>query len=82
MIARLFASHHAPCVVTAGAFDGVHCGHRALVSRAAAVARSRSLRLTAVTFSPRPDAVRRPPACPTCAGCDERVARLQARGRR
>ena len=40
VIAQLFASHRAPCVVTAGTFDGVHCGHRALVARAAdAVAR-------------------------------------------
>jgi riboflavin kinase/FMN adenylyltransferase len=80
VIARLFRSHRAPCVVTAGVFDGVHCGHRQLVSRAASVARSRGLQLTAVTFSPRPDAVATPPGLPDLCALDERVLRLKRAG--
>ncbi|WP_306765391.1 hypothetical protein [Solirubrobacter soli] len=80
MIERLFRTHHTPCVVTAGTFDGVHCGHRTLVARAAHVARSRGLPLTAVTFSPRPDAVAKPPGLPDLCGLDERVIRLKRAG--
>jgi riboflavin kinase/FMN adenylyltransferase len=80
VIERLFKSHHAPCVVTAGTFDGVHSGHRQLVARAASLARERGLRLTAVTFSPRPDAVARPPGLPDLCGLDERVLRLRRAG--
>ena len=35
----LLTPHKAPCVVTAGTFDGVHCGHRALLAHAAREAR-------------------------------------------
>ena len=83
MIGRLFKAHHAPCVVTAGTFDGVHSGHRQLVARASEEARRRGLRLTAVTFSPRPDAVARvgsPPALPDLCGLEERVLRLRRAG--
>jgi riboflavin kinase/FMN adenylyltransferase len=79
-LAALFAAHRAPCVVTAGTFDGVHSGHRAVVARAAALARGRGLQLTAVTFSPRPDAVRRPPGLPDLCGLDERMLRLRRAG--
>lgn len=79
-LTALFAPHRAPCVVTAGTFDGVHCGHRALVARAAREARARGLQLTAVTFSPRPDAVRRPPGLPDLCSLRERVARLRRAG--
>jgi len=80
VIERLFKAHHAPCVVTAGTFDGVHSGHRQLVARAATLARERGVRLTAVTFSPRPDAVARPPGLPDLCGLDERVLRLRRAG--
>lgn len=76
----LLRAHRAPCVVTAGTFDGVHCGHRALVARAAREARARGLQLTAVTFSPRPDAVRNPPGLPDLCSLRERVARLKRAG--
>ena len=83
-LTALFAAHRAPCVVTAGTFDGVHCGHRQLVARAASLARERGLRLTAVTFSPRPDAVARDgnphPPLPDLCGLDERVLRLRRAG--
>jgi riboflavin kinase/FMN adenylyltransferase len=80
VIERLFKAHRAPCVVTAGTFDGVHSGHRQLVARASDEARRRSLRLTAVTFSPRPDAVAKPPGLPDLCGLDERVLRLRRAG--
>ncbi|MBE2315942.1 hypothetical protein DVA67_008145 [Solirubrobacter sp. CPCC 204708] len=79
-LTALFAAHRAPCVVTAGTFDGVHCGHRALVAQAAREARARGVRLTAVTFTPRPDAVRRPPGLPDLCSLHERVTRLKRAG--
>ena len=79
-LTTLFAPHKAPCVVTAGTFDGVHCGHRAVVAHAAREARARGLQLTAVTFSPRPDAVRQPPGLPDLCSLRERVARLKRAG--
>jgi riboflavin kinase/FMN adenylyltransferase len=54
----------ARAVVTVGAFDGIHLGHRALI--AATVAEARRLRLPAVvvTFAPHPAAVLRPERAP------------------
>lgn len=49
-----------PCALALGVFDGVHLGHRAIL--AAAVARARDARLTAVacTFEPHPLEVLQP----------------------
>jgi riboflavin kinase/FMN adenylyltransferase len=80
VISHLFRHHHAPCVVTAGTFDGVHCGHRAVVARAALEARRRGVKLVAVTFSPRPDAVRTPPGLPDLCSLRDRVERLKLAG--
>lgn len=41
-------------VCAIGAFDGLHLGHRALLSRAAEEARARGCRLVALTFDPDP----------------------------
>ncbi|MEI8033155.1 MAG: bifunctional riboflavin kinase/FAD synthetase [Chlorobiaceae bacterium] len=41
-------------VVTAGSFDGVHKGHRMIIKRVVAVARSQGLRSVVVTFEPHP----------------------------
>ncbi len=49
-----------PAVLTMGAFDGVHRGHRRLAARAAELARERDVRAVAVTFWPHPAAVVRP----------------------
>lgn len=49
-----------PAVLTMGAFDGVHRGHRQLVSRAAELAHVRGARAVAITFWPHPEAVVRP----------------------
>lgn len=42
------------CVCAVGAFDGVHVGHRTLVSAAVGEARKRGCAAVAVTFSPDP----------------------------
>jgi riboflavin kinase / FMN adenylyltransferase len=49
-----------PAVVTLGAFDGVHLGHRHLVAATAASARERDASSVALVFSPHPDEVVRP----------------------
>ena len=47
-------------VVALGNFDGVHVGHRAVMSRAVEEARSREARSVAAIFDPHPRAVLRP----------------------
>lgn len=81
VVTRLFRRHRAPCVVTMGVFDGVHAGHRRVLATASALARSRGLRLTAVTLSPRPDQVFAPAtALPDLCSLAERERRLRAAG--
>jgi riboflavin kinase / FMN adenylyltransferase len=41
-------------VVTVGSFDGVHKGHRMIISRLVAIAEQRRLRSVVVTFEPHP----------------------------
>src|SRR6478736_1440754 len=43
-----------PCVAAIGNFDGVHVGHRQILSAAAAEARDRGFRSIAITFDPHP----------------------------
>jgi len=47
-------------VLCIGNFDGVHAGHRAMLSRAREVASSQQLPLTVMTFDPHPSALLRP----------------------
>ena len=47
-------------VVTVGKFDGIHLGHKALLSAAVAAARSAGLTSVCVTFDRHPDAVLAP----------------------
>jgi riboflavin kinase / FMN adenylyltransferase len=49
-----------PAVVTLGAFDGVHLGHRHLVAATAAAAEQRDAASVALVFDPHPDEVVRP----------------------
>lgn len=49
-----------PCVATFGNFDGVHLGHRAVLTRLAAEGSERGLPAVAVTFDPHPAAVFHP----------------------
>lgn len=48
------------CVVTIGVFDGVHRGHRAIISRAVARAHDTGLPAVVLTFDPHPSEVVRP----------------------
>ncbi|GAA4122965.1 bifunctional riboflavin kinase/FAD synthetase [Nocardioides fonticola] len=52
-------------VAVIGNFDGVHLGHRHVVSRAREIADERGLQVVAVTFDPHPMAVLRPEHAPT-----------------
>jgi riboflavin kinase/FMN adenylyltransferase len=49
-----------PCVATFGNFDGVHLGHRAVLSRLVAEGSARGLPSVAVTFDPHPAAIFHP----------------------
>ena len=51
-------------VVTIGNFDGVHCGHRAVIARVVERARALSARSVLVTLDPHPAAVLRPGSAP------------------
>ncbi|GGB97626.1 bifunctional riboflavin kinase/FAD synthetase [Cellulomonas carbonis] len=53
-----------PSVVTIGNFDGVHRGHRTVLGRMVATARSHGWRAVAVTFDPHPSRVHRPESAP------------------
>jgi riboflavin kinase / FMN adenylyltransferase len=68
-------------VATIGTFDGVHLGHRALLSHV--VDRARELKATSwcVTFDPHPDVVMRPQRRHTyLAALDQRVALIHEQG--
>lgn len=68
-------------VVTIGNFDGVHLGHRALISRARAEADELGAGLVAVTFDPHPMAVLRPEHAPAMlTSIDARCALLAESG--
>lgn len=53
-----------PCVAAVGTFDGVHCGHRAIVSKVVEIARNRGLDSRIVTFLNHPLSVIAPERCP------------------
>jgi riboflavin kinase/FMN adenylyltransferase len=66
-----------PTAVVIGNFDGVHLGHRHVVSRAREIADARGLTVVAVTFDPHPMAVLRPEHAPTTlTSLDERAELL------
>ena len=50
-----------PSAVTIGSFDGVHQGHRKIISRMVSIARKRGLRSVVVTFEPHPRRVLKGP---------------------
>ncbi|MDP6226045.1 MAG: riboflavin biosynthesis protein RibF, partial [Anaerolineales bacterium] len=49
----------APTLLTIGSFDGVHCGHQALVTDMVSAARSRDWQAVVLTFFPHPSVVLR-----------------------
>jgi len=65
-----------PAVVTVGNFDGVHRGHRSVISRARATADEAGLPVVVVTFDPHPMAVLRPDHAPSIITPVERRADL------
>jgi riboflavin kinase/FMN adenylyltransferase len=65
-----------PTAVVIGNFDGVHLGHRHVVSRAREIADERGLTVVAVTFDPHPMAVLRPEHAPTTLTSLEERAEL------
>jgi riboflavin kinase/FMN adenylyltransferase len=68
-------------VVVIGNFDGVHLGHRRVLSRAREIADERGVRVVAVTFDPHPMAVLRPEHAPTTlTSIHERAALLHDAG--
>ena len=52
------------CVLTIGVFDGVHRGHRELITRAVDSARERGIPSVLMTFDPHPIRHFRPDAAP------------------
>ncbi len=63
-------------VAIIGNFDGVHAGHRALLSRAREMASGPGDRVVAVTFDPHPAAVLRPELAPAALTSSRRRAEL------
>ena len=43
-----------PCVATIGSFDGVHCGHRAMLGELRASANEKRLPFMVITFARHP----------------------------
>jgi len=76
---RLDDVDHAPSVVTIGVFDGVHRGHRMLLSRTVDAARDRDVRSVVVTFDRNPLEVVRPGQHPPALQVlEDKVASLVA----
>ena len=55
---------YGPSVAAIGNFDGVHCGHREILSAVIREARERNARAIAITFDPHPEHVLRPAQAP------------------
>jgi riboflavin kinase/FMN adenylyltransferase len=69
-----------PTAVTVGVFDGMHLGHRALLSRTGARAAEVGGELVAVTFTTHPELVLRGAAPPPLMTLEERLRLLAAAG--
>jgi riboflavin kinase/FMN adenylyltransferase len=68
-------------VVTIGAYDGVHEGHRAVIAQVRALAAQRQLETAVVTFDRHPASVVRPESAPTLlCDLDQRLELLAATG--
>ncbi|WP_100656375.1 bifunctional riboflavin kinase/FAD synthetase [Alteromonas flava] len=55
---------HKGCVLTIGKFDGVHLGHKAVLTQLIAQARKRNLPASVMVFEPQPEEVFMPDAAP------------------
>jgi riboflavin kinase/FMN adenylyltransferase len=70
-----------PSVVAIGNFDGVHLGHREILSAVVTDARERNALATAVTFEPHPEQFLRPDRAPQLiTPLDERLRLLSETG--
>lgn len=70
-----------PTVASIGNFDGVHAGHREILSAVVADARSLDARAVAITFDPHPERFLRPGNAPgMLTPIDERVRLLATTG--
>jgi len=65
-----------PCALSVGVFDGVHCGHRRILRRVAALAAERGWKPAAMTFDPHPAAVVAPSRAPRLLTTPEERAGL------
>jgi riboflavin kinase/FMN adenylyltransferase len=69
------------CVVTIGAYDGVHRGHAAVIARVRRLAEARGMATAAVTFDRHPASVVRPDSAPALlTDLDQKLELLEATG--
>ena len=70
-----------PCVASIGNFDGVHLGHREILSSVVAEARALDIRSLAITFDPHPERFLRPDRAPRLlTPMDRRIPHLASTG--
>jgi riboflavin kinase/FMN adenylyltransferase len=70
-----------PSAVTIGKFDGVHAGHRAVITRLRAAAAEENLRSVVVTFDRHPLALLAPEKCPDAlVGAEQKLDLLAETG--
>ena len=70
-----------PSVVTIGAYDGVHLGHRAVIEQVKALATAQGLQTVVVTFDRHPAMVVRPESAPKLlCDLDQKLELLEAAG--
>jgi riboflavin kinase / FMN adenylyltransferase len=70
-----------PSVITIGNFDGVHAGHRAILSTAGELAQAHGAKVVAMTFDPHPNATLDPAnQPPRLCPLDQKLARLEQAG--
>jgi riboflavin kinase/FMN adenylyltransferase len=68
----------APAVLTIGSYDGVHCGHVAILERVRADATKLGAAAVVMTFDPHPRCVLQPSTCPDTLTTVEEKAELLA----
>src|SRR6185437_881403 len=70
-----------PSVATIGNFDGVHRGHRGVISEVVERARSLGIQSVAITFDPHPGRILRPQAHqPLITPLEQKIALLSTTG--